>query len=83
MFTTEQAEGAWPTGTHVIKIKAEPGDKHPVGATATVLGSIGAPGVGLGYFVEWDALPRHAVFVVAWKLAKAVLWRHEDDYEDD
>ena len=55
-------------GQRVVKVKEEDGDTHPVGSCATVLGSIGHPDIGVGYFVEWDDLPRVAVFVVEWKL---------------
>jgi hypothetical protein len=68
IFTREQAPGALPNGTRIVKVQTEKGDAHPIGARATVLGSMAAPNVGLGYFVEWDAKPRCAVFVVDWKV---------------
>lgn len=61
-FSRGEAPGCYPNGTRVEKVKTEPGDAHPIGAQATVLGSIRHP-IGTGYFVEWDARPRHAVFV--------------------
>jgi hypothetical protein len=61
MFTTNEYPGAYPNGTRVIKVKTEPGDAHPVGARATVLGSMGQATMDeIGYFVEWDAQPRVA-----------------------
>jgi hypothetical protein len=69
IFTREQAEGAIANGRRVVKVKGEAGDAHPVGATATVLGSLSYPELGgIGYFVEWDSRPRVAVFVIAWKI---------------
>lgn len=66
--TRDQAPGAIPNGTRVRKLKDDPGDLHPIGSEATVLGSIHHLAVGYGYFVEWDASPRTAVFVVPWKI---------------
>lgn len=70
IFTRQQAPGAYPNGTRVKKVKAEPGDKHPIGTEATVLGSMAAPPVGTGYFVEWDSRPSYAVFVIDWKVER-------------
>jgi len=72
MFTTDQAPGAWPNGSRVHKVTGDPGDVHPLGALATVLGSLGPLDfegrTEYGYFVRWDdmAMP---VFVVGRKLA--------------
>jgi hypothetical protein len=69
-FTRDQAEGAIPNGSRVVKVWGEPGDGHPIGATATVLGSLGDPSFPeYGYFVEWDSHPRMAVFVRGKKIA--------------
>jgi hypothetical protein len=67
----EQVPGAIPNGTRVRKVKTEPVDTHPIGAEATVLGSIAIehPELGVAYFVEWDAKPKVAVLVVSWKIA--------------
>lgn len=67
VHSREQAPGAMPNGTRVIKVAGEPSDTHPIGARATVLGSVSTP-ANLAYFVEWDASPRHAVLVIAWKI---------------
>ena len=68
LHTRDQAPNAMANGSRVVKIKTEPGDSHPVGSSATVLGSLYAPDVGFGYFVEWDARPRYAVFASAAKI---------------
>lgn len=69
LHTRSQARGAIPNGVRVRKISIERGDSHPVGSTATVLGSIFYPQIGYCYFVEWDAEPKAAVFVVGEKVA--------------
>lgn len=71
MFTRHQYDGAITNGTRVVKIQSEAGDAHPVGSLATVLGSVGHPGIGIGYFVEWDDQPRMAVFVAGVKIERA------------
>lgn len=71
-FTRQQYAGAWPNGTRVRKIRVdEGGDIHPVGALGRVLGSVGHPTIGAAYFVEWDASPRHALFVAEKKIERA------------
>jgi hypothetical protein len=67
-FTREEAEGALCNGTRVVKVWGEKGDAHPLGAEATVLGSMSHPDVGVGYFLEWDDMPRTAVFAAAKKV---------------
>lgn len=68
-FTFRQYPGAYPNGTRVKKVRGEPGDKHSLGAKATVLCSaVRMPWGSLGYFVEWDDLPQHAAFIVGDKL---------------
>lgn len=72
VFTREQAEGALPNGTRVVKIKAEEGDGHAVGERATVIGSVSHPEIMNGiiaYFVSWDDMPNVPVGVVDWKIA--------------
>lgn len=70
-FTRNQAPGAYPNGTRIVKVETEHGDTNPVGAMGTVLGSLQHPRypeMGIGYFIEWDRTPRCAVLVVAWKI---------------
>lgn len=67
-FTTAQAEGALPNGTRIRKVRSEPNDANRDGATGRVLGSLAARGL-LGYFIEWDAMPRLAVFVASHRIA--------------
>jgi hypothetical protein len=71
VFTRRSYPGAWPPGTRVAKTRFEANDSQPVGTLGTVLGSIGHPDLGSGYFVEWDSLPRCAVFVMGTKLGVA------------
>lgn len=69
MFTRDQCPLAkYRNGARIVKVLAGPGDVHPVGSTGTVLGSMGHPEVGVGYFVEWDCKPRVAVFLAESKL---------------
>jgi hypothetical protein len=58
-------------GSRIIKIRTAPGDVHVVGALGTVLGSIGHPAIGVGYFVEWDDQKKWAIFVVESKIGLA------------
>jgi hypothetical protein len=69
-FTTAQYPGALPNGTRVVKVAWEPGDTHSLRDRATVLGSMGHPEVGIGYFVEFDAHPKQAVFIIGTKIAE-------------
>jgi len=72
IFTRDQCPFAkYPNGTRIKKILSEPGDGNSVGTFGTVLGSIGHPDVGVGYFVEWDTFPRYAVWVSEGKLGLA------------
>lgn len=71
LFTRHEQMGCWRNGTRIVKTMAEPGDTHPIGAKGTVLGSVYVPTQGVGYFVEWDDMPRVAVGVVAAKIGKA------------
>jgi hypothetical protein len=63
-FTTQQQPGAIPNGTRIRKRSGSPGDQARVGSVGHVLGSLRAPSLGLGYFVEWDHFPRTAVFIM-------------------
>jgi hypothetical protein len=58
-FTRDEYPGALRNGTPVVKV------------TFVVLGSVGHPEIGIGYFVEWETLPRHAVLVVSGKIRAA------------
>lgn len=71
VFTRETAPGAWSPGTRIEKHFSEEGDGTPTGTKGTVLGSMAAPSIGHGYFVEWDNRPRFAVFVIPLKLKLA------------
>lgn len=70
VHTRDEALGALPNGTRVRKTKNEPGDAHPIGSFARILGSIHVPEYGYGYFVEWEDAPRVAVMVVQAKIEK-------------
>lgn len=77
VHTRDQAPGAMPNGTRVVKTMLEPGDGHPVGAMGTVIGSIEAPQPAhefqsrFFYFIAWDDRPRLAVGVASAKIARA------------
>ena len=67
--TRDQVAGAYPNGSRVEKILAEPHDGHMNGAWATVLGSLVHRRTGrLIYFVEWDNKPGCAVAVTGEKI---------------
>lgn len=69
-FTRQQAAGAYPNGTRVVKLLGEPEDRTPVGTHGTVLGSMHRPGYPIVYFVEWDCSPKTAIGVVAYKVER-------------
>jgi hypothetical protein len=62
-FSTGQAAGAIPNESRVWKTASRPGDTYPDGTPGTVMGSVGRPGVGIGYFVSFDPNPRQVVFM--------------------
>jgi hypothetical protein len=68
VFTRERAVGALPNGIRVKKANSEESDMTKDGEEGVILGSIGFPRIGYGYFIEWDERPKHAVFTVAKKL---------------
>lgn len=81
MFTRAQAPGAIPNETPIKKVWSEPGDLEPVGKSGKVLGSLAVPpgfeppagaptGVLFVYWVEWDSLPKHAVFIIDKKIGR-------------
>jgi len=69
-FTRQQSPLAkYKNGSRVTKARQdESGDLHKPGAQGTVLGSIGAPVIGVAYFVEWDDMPKLPSLVVEAKL---------------
>lgn len=70
VFTDQQSPMAKiKNGHRVEKIASDDGDAHPVGSSGTVLGSIGAPSLGVSYFVEFDSTPRQASLVAERKIA--------------
>lgn len=80
LFSKEQAEGAIPNGTPIVKSWCEVGDSHDIGQTGTVLGSILVPEdlvpkkLSLDskyfYWVEWDDIPRRAVGILGKKIGR-------------
>lgn len=71
-FTTRQSPMAKiNNGARVRKVQLEDGDAHEIGATGTVLGSVGAPAVGVAYYVAFDSSPREATLIVEGKVAEA------------
>lgn len=73
VFTRQQAEGAIPNGSRIVKSKMEDDDAHKIGDKGTVIGSISHPEVlngMIGYFVEWDDMPGVPVGVVGWKISR-------------
>lgn len=64
----EDAEGALPRGMRIVKVAGGEGDGHETGARGKILASVSEPGLGIGYFVEWDDMPGARCFVVAGKI---------------
>jgi len=69
-FTRGEVDGALRNGTRVVKVTFDSKDAHHPGDLATVIGSFGVP-EKFGYFVEWDDMPRAAVFVEPRKIRPA------------
>lgn len=74
-YIRDEAPGAWPNGTRVVKLVQEPTDAHAVGAEAVVLGSLGPASYMqhqsiYGYFVEWDDTPGIPCFVLSTRIGK-------------
>ena len=61
---SDQAAGALPNGSAIVKTGSEPGDAHQDGASGRVLASM-AGGPLLVYCVEWDDTPSTPVWVAA------------------
>jgi hypothetical protein len=67
--TRDQADGAWPSGTAVKKVRSTHFDARPDGDTGVILGSLRLRSA-IMYFVEWDSAPNTAVAIVGWKLER-------------
>lgn len=82
-FTTQEATGAIPNGTRIVKALDEPGDQHKAGDEGIVLGSISTdfgdgdvPETKLGpvpylYFVCFDDRPGIALGIISPKIKEA------------
>ena len=62
-------------GEHIIKIKSEEGDSHPIGTRGVIVGSLGPLNWEnrtdvYGYFVKWETDPLIPVFVTDFKIKK-------------
>lgn len=77
-FSTQQQPGAIPNGTRIRKKHGDVGDQARVGSIGTVLGSLSHPDIGIGYFVEWEHVPRCAVFIMGRKIERITVPPHED-----
>lgn len=74
MFTRNQAKGAIPNGTKIVKANSEPGDTTTDGTPGIVLGSLRAPdslGGLLFYFVEWADKPKQPIGTFGLKIRAA------------
>jgi hypothetical protein len=83
-YTDDEAPGAMPNGSRVIKVAGDPGDAHDVGKLGRVIGSMDALAAGylnagpagqrarFFYFVYWDKMPGVPVGVIEWKIAPCV-----------
>lgn len=67
-FATTEILGAYRNGTRVQKVDGIDEGGVPLGTLGTVLGSLSEPSKGIAYFVEWDAMPKCAVLVMAFKI---------------
>lgn len=80
-FTKEQAEGAIPNGSTVMKARSEDGDTTMDGTIGIVLGSIDGTlimpdvmektGAKFMYWIEWINRPGFAVATADFKIARA------------
>ncbi len=60
---------AFKPGTRVEKVKTEVGDSQPIGARGMVILALPAVrNLGVGYVIEWDAMPGLPVVVIASKI---------------
>lgn len=68
-----EAEGAYPNGSRIVKVRKEAGDLTRVGTGGEVISSHkvdGEEGVTYFYFVKWDNF-EHPVGVVDYKIGAA------------
>jgi hypothetical protein len=71
-FSRQQSPLAkYKNGARIVKTGVGKNDLHPAGMHGTVLGSIGLPEIGVGYFIEWDDMPRCAVFIAEPRIGPA------------
>lgn len=70
-YTDDEVPGAYRNGARVEKIQGDAGDRNPIGAIGTILGSMGIAELNLvGYFVEWDTDPGKPTFTIDMKLKR-------------
>lgn len=70
-FTRDQARGAIPNGSRVVKRRAQPGDDLRDGDLCTGVGSVGDRLDGFGYWVEPDRFPSTHLYVLGAQLEAA------------
>lgn len=72
VFTRDQAAGAIPNGSKIVKTKSDGTDSNPDGTPGKVLGSFHPTGVPYPmYFVEWDRKPHIAVAISGPRIKEA------------
>jgi transcriptional regulator with XRE-family HTH domain len=68
-YIDQDAPGAIPRGTPIVKIVSEAGDANPIGTNGKVLGSL-SDDDRIGYFIEWETMPGMPVFVSDFKVGR-------------
>jgi hypothetical protein len=77
-----EADGAYPNGSRIVKVRCEEGDSTALGAGGKVLSSHyvghvpppeGIPHVTYFYFVIWDDRPDVPIGIMDWKIGKEVV----------
>lgn len=80
-YLAGDAEGAYPIGSRIVKVRNESELETPVGTRGTVVAShyvgdvpppAGTPKAEYFYFVEWEDKPGLPVGVIDWKIGKEV-----------
>lgn len=77
LYCTDQASGAIPNGTRIVKRNSKYGDANRDGDGGTVIGSIFDAEIAarfneqFGYFVEWDRTPVVPAFIVGSRIRPA------------